>query len=183
MTTTANSKFGNYALAAPTDASQYIEYDNGSIITGTVADEFMMEMWINPISYVTYGTFVEMYYSGMGQRLWLGHQATNNNTLLFYLNGANVLTTSPIANLYDGNYKSISIYKPYNSSEYTIYVNAVAVGTTAATNDIPIYQNIRIGSFSGGGYPGNALIDEFRLTIGGSRGAPTTLQTEQFLRG
>lgn len=178
---TTNPKFGSYCLPAATAAQEYISYDMGSVQAIPFTSELLLEGFINPTSYLVFGTFFELWYTGAGQGLWLGYNGTNDNKLLLYVGGASAIVSTAIANLYDGNYKYVAIYRPANSSQYSLYVENALVGTSGVTADVS-YQYFRMANYSGSGYPSHAKIDEVRLTIGGSRGAPTTIPTTAFPR-
>lgn len=177
---TTSPKFGSYCLP-PLASNQRVYYGVGSN-TLDISKEFLVEFFVRP-QWAAYGTFFEAYVSSPSsvQRIWLGFNENDDGKLLFYLNGATALLTPVITNLYDGEYKYMAIYKPFGSLAYSLYVDGALQGTTSFVT--VSFDSVIIGNYSGGGYPANSRIDEFRMTVGGTRGAPTTIPTTAFPRG
>ena len=176
----ANSaKFGSYGLPV-NSSNQFIQYD--TITTNTISDsqEFLCELWINPQQWSLGGRIFALGVVNNESKI---HLRYGNNTIQLYIGGGLVGTSAAIQNLFDGTYKYIAIYKPPSSQRYYVYVEG-ALAITASTNFSNIsYHLLTIGNDTVSlNVPCGAKIDEGRITVGGSRGAPTTIPTTAFPR-
>ena len=177
------AKFGNYGLPATTSETNYWRYDAGTSLSIPTTQECLIEAWINPVSFAPYGTIFSIY-EGTNPKIYIIYDSPDTKRLIVYAGtSGDYVGAATVGNdLYDGNYKYLALYRAANETTWKLYFQGSLVLNSSVVTGNLTYRFITLGVQRGGISPANTKIDEFRITVGGSRGAPTSIPTTAFPR-